>query len=191
MNSHEKYEAFAMQSAPEFSRLISVEGIIPDKDRLEKIEATVDECAALAKRFDLRELSNFKAEFKIRRVAGGTAVKINGVLRADLVQACVVSLRDVFSKVDARFETFFAEPAEQEEFDDEDVGLEGDEDAPEMINNGMIDLGEVAAQYLYLEIDPYPRAPGVSLAAQMTEIGASAGKSNPFRVLEGLKDKDK
>ena len=61
-----------------------------------------------------------------------------------------------------------------------------DEDSPEMVVNGMIDLGEVATQYLSLNLNPYPRAPGVSLAAQLAEAGMEV-KNRPFAVLEGLK----
>ncbi|HCS23533.1 MAG TPA: metal-binding protein, partial [Rhodospirillaceae bacterium] len=64
--------------------------------------------------------------------------------------------------------------------------LDDDLDAAEMVHNGMIDLGEVVAQYLSLELDPYPRAPGVSLAAQMQASGQPK-KANPFQALEALK----
>lgn len=175
-----------MLPKPEFSRLIAIEGITPDKVRVETVEATEEECAALAKRFDIRELSNFKARISIRRVLGGTTVKVNGEVEADVVQACVISLQDVHGHIKAKFETYFSEEAREYE-DDTEFSAEDDENAPEMVINGMIDLGEVASQYLALEIDPYPRAPGVSLAAQMTEAGEE-GKNNPFRVLEGLKE---
>ena len=51
----------------------------------------------------------------------------------------------------------------------------------------LIDLGEVVAQYLSLEIDPYPRPPGVSLAAQLQASGQPK-KDNPFQALAALKD---
>ncbi len=173
-----------MSVQPEFSRLISIEGITPDKLRDESVEATEAECAALAKRFDLRSLSGFKASLGIRRVSGGT-IHVTGDFQAEVVQACVVSLRDVPSIVKGHFETFFTE-SDDPKADGIEFSTEDGEDAAEMISDGMIDLGEVAAQYLALELDPYPRAPGVSLAAQLAEAGAPA-KSNPFQVLEGLK----
>ena len=33
-------------------------------------------------------------------------------------------------------------------------------DPPEPIENGIIDLGRVATDALYLAVDPYPRKPG-------------------------------
>lgn len=178
-----------MIEKPEFSRLISVDGIILDKTREENIEASPQECAALAERLGLRELSFLKANLTIRRVFGGKTVRVAGEYAAEMVQSCVVTLRDVPSSLSNTFETFFSEdaPADDAEIDFSDAD---DESTAEQIVGGMIDLGEIVAQYLSLDIDPYPRAPGVSLAAQMSENGVEV-KGNPFQALAGLSpDKD-
>lgn len=176
-----------MDHTPEFSRLLSIEGMVPDKTREEIVTATPAECEALAARLDLRELEDLKAELKIRRVSGGSILRVSGRITAEAVQTCVVSLQEVPTSIDATFETFFtqdgpgAPEAKELSFSAED------EDSPEMVVNGMIDLGEVVTQYLSLNLDPYPRAPGVSLAAQLAGVGAG-GPKNPFAVLESLKD---
>lgn len=179
-----------MYAAPELSRLLSIEGIVPDKLREESVVATEQECAALAKRLDLRELENLKADLTVRRVSGGSVLRVAGRIQADVVQSCVISLRDVPAVVDATFETFFTQDAPAEDMAKELSFTAEDEDSPEMIVNGMIDLGEVVTQYLSLNLDPYPRAPGVSLAAQLAEAGI-ADKQNPFAVLATLQDDKK
>ncbi len=179
-----------MYPAPEFSRLLSIEGIVPDKLREESVTATPDECAALAARLDLREMDSLKADLTIRRVSGGSILRVAGRIQASVVQTCVVSLRDVPAVVDATFETFFTQDAEAESQAKELSFTAEDEDSPEMVANGMIDLGEVVTQYLSLNLNPYPRAPGVSLAAQMAEAGV-AQSDNPFAVLAALKDDQK
>jgi uncharacterized metal-binding protein YceD (DUF177 family) len=176
-----------MTAKPEFSRLIAIEGITPDKVRKETIEASDKECAALARRFDLRELSGLKAKIAIRRVTGSPTVRIEGDFEAEVVQTCVVSLQDVHGEVKGHFETFFSEEGADVPGE---ILLEDDETAPEILAHGMLDMGEVVAQYLSLELNPYPRAPGVSLAAQLAEVGAEV-KNNPFQVLEGLKKSEK
>lgn len=178
-----------MAMQPEFSRLIAVEGITPDKVRKESIVATGEECAALAKRFDLRALSGFRADLSIRRVEGGDVVHLAGRFEADVVQTCVVSLRDVHSHVAGDFETFFSEQDHRLDEEEAEMYLD-EEDMPEAIVNGNIDLGEVTAQYLSLELEPYPRAPGVSLAAQLSEAGAEV-RNSPFAVLQGLNNNEK
>lgn len=180
-----------MTTPPEFSRVIAVEGIIPDKIRRESIEATEEECAALAQRFDLQSLSGLKAKLNVLRVSEGNIVKVDGVIEAEVVQTCVVSLQGVPSEIKAKFDTYFTEDG-KEGFEDEellDIALE--DEFPDMVmRDGQLDMGELVAQYLSLELDPYPRAPGVSLPAQLTEAGPTA-KPNPFQILQKLKsDKD-
>lgn len=180
-----------MTQKTEFSRTIAVEGIIPDKVREETIEATPQECADLAVRFGIREITSFKAKLSIRRVAGGDTVRVAGEYVADVVQACVVTLRDVPEHMTGQFETFFSENAPEYNDEEMDFAFDDDESTPEQISNGIIDLGEVTAQYLALDLNPYPRAPGVSLAAQMAENGVEIKAGNPFQAaLEGLADTD-
>lgn len=176
-----------MTIAPEFSRLISIEGLSPDKTRTDNIEATPAECAALAKRFDLRRLSGFKAKISVLRVTEGKIIKVKGDFEAEAVQSCVVSLQDVLAEIEGHFETFFTEDGKDFE-EDEEMNIESDEELPDVVNNGMLDIGELTAQYLCLELEPYPRATGVNLAAQMAEVGGNT-KNRPFQILQELKDK--
>jgi uncharacterized metal-binding protein YceD (DUF177 family) len=180
-----------MTTTPEFSRLIAVEGIIPDKVRRESIEATEEECVALAQRFDLKSLSGLKAKLNILRIADSNIVKVDGVIEAEVIQTCVVSLQGVPSEIQSHFDTYFTEEG-KEGFEDEellDIALE--DEFPDMVmRDGQLDLGELTAQYLSLELDPYPRAPGVSLPAPLTETGGET-KNQPFKILQKLKsDKD-
>jgi len=180
--------AEAEMLTPEFSRLIAIEGITPDKTRTEEIEATEEECAALAARFGLRRLAHLKGTVNIRRISGSDMIKIDGKFSADVVQACVVSLQDVHGHIDGVFDTYFTQNAGAPR-DEIEFTLDDDLEAAEIVTGGMIDMGEVVAQYLSLELNPYPRAPGVSLAAQMRETGAG-GTASPFQVLAGLKARE-
>jgi len=174
-----------MTHPTEFHRPIALEGIIPNRERSEKLEATEDECKALARRFDLRSLTGLNARLSVLRISEGDIIRVKGDIEAEVVQACVVSLQDVPSRVRAHFDTSFTEDGEIFE-QDMDFGNEPEEDPHEVLNDGIIDLGELVAQYLSLELAPYPRAPGVSLASQLAEIGGDT-KNRPFQILQGLK----
>lgn len=180
------------QPTPEFSRPLSIEGIVPDKPREENVTATPAECEALAKRLELRELESLSADLTIRRVSGGSVLRIAGRIKAEVVQSCVVSLQDVPASVDAAFETFFRQDAGGDHLQAKELSFTAeDEDAPEMIENGVIDLGELVTQYLSLNLEPYPRAPGVSLAAQLANLEGVEEKRNPFAVLASLQTEQK
>ncbi|MFH1157530.1 MAG: DUF177 domain-containing protein [Pseudomonadota bacterium] len=178
-----------MTAPPEFSRLIAVERIIPNKSRAEKIEATGAECAALAVRLDLRALGGLKGRISLLRMSDGNVIRIEGDIEADVVQSCVVSLQDVPSRVNLHFDTCFTEDGKELD-ENAEISVTLEEEFPDVMVDGMIDLGELAAQYLSLELDPYPRAPGVSLPAQIAKIGTDV-KNGPFQVLKGLKPEKK
>ncbi|HEY2758922.1 MAG TPA: DUF177 domain-containing protein, partial [Pseudolabrys sp.] len=59
----------------------------------------------------------------------------------------------------------------------------GGKEPPEPLMNGKVDLGALAAEFLILGIDPYPRKAGVQFAPPKAEDGGE----HPFAALESLK----
>src|SRR6476646_697602 len=57
-------------------------------------------------------------------------------------------------------------------------------DPPEPITNGMIDLGRIATDALFLAIDPYPRKPG---AVFEPKLEATDPEDHPFAALKAFK----
>jgi uncharacterized metal-binding protein YceD (DUF177 family) len=168
------------QPDPEFSRPFTA-------DRLgqtavtETLLAAPAERAALAKRLGLVELGQLSATVTLERTLGGL-IHVAGRFAADVVQTCVVSLVDFPSHIEDSFGLDFGNaPAE---FGDE-IDLDPDYDPPEPIEGGVIDLGELVAQYLALSLDPYPRAPGAALEPAWS--GEDAAELSPFAVLKNLK----
>jgi len=176
-----------MTTPPEFSRPLSIDSIIPDKPRRENITASEEECAALAKRFDLKSLSGLKAKLTVLRVSEGNIIRVEGDIEAEVVQTCVVSLQGVPSEIKAHFDTYFTEDG-KEGFEEAALfDIDIDDEVPDtVVSGGTLDLGELTAQYLALDLDPYPRAPGVSLPSQLTETGGDT-KNRPFKILQKLK----
>jgi uncharacterized metal-binding protein YceD (DUF177 family) len=158
----------------EFSRPIEV-ARIPKLGSHEKLSADAKECAALAKRLKVPAIHTLNAELKTKPWRGG-GLKVTGELKAEVDQESVVSLEIFRSTVVYKVERYFLNVPPS-------VDLESDEDI-DPIENGIIDLGEVVAETLALELDPYPRKPGE--AFQSTEIGIDQDepeKPNPFNVL--------
>jgi hypothetical protein len=78
---------------------------------------------------------------------------------------------------------FTTDPALVEEFDIDRIDAMDEWDDVELVDDGAIDIGELAVQYLSLSLDPYPRKPDASWPA----TGAEAEPASPFAVLRGLK----
>ena len=153
---------------PEFSRPQSVDAV-PSRGLKVEIAADAAERQALAKRFGLKALDMLEADFVLKPVAGGPLIHVGGGLRAAAVQTCVISLGPVPAAIEEPVDVEFG-PATLDPVDVE-LSLE-DDDPPEPIENGQIDLGELAAQILSVSLDPFPRAPDANLAQiPATEMG--------------------
>jgi uncharacterized metal-binding protein YceD (DUF177 family) len=185
------------EPAPEFSRVVRADHV-HRSPVTETIEAGEDERRALALRFELESIERLTATVSLQSVRGGQMVQVTGQLEADVVQTCVVTLEPVPAHVSESFSALFAPPHLIEDTDDEEIDLEAllsDEDLPEPMENGRIDIGELTAQHLSLALDPYPHAEGVEFAgySENEEEGESAPKAeppekpNPFAALERLK----
>lgn len=155
----------------EFPRPIAVAAIPRDGLR-RRLEATAAERAALAERFDLKDVEALSAEVQVNRTSDGR-VRVRGTLAATVVQTCVVSLDPLPASIAAPFAASFAPPdtlaAEGLLGTEVVVTIAeprlGEEDDPEPFLDGdRIDLGELVAQHLSLALDPYPRKPNAALA---------------------------
>lgn len=175
--------------APEFSRIVRVDRISASGMALD-IEAKPAERAALAERFGIPSIDTLRAELTLRVLAGGALVRVTGHIRAEVVQTCVVTLEPVPQSVDEGFVLSFGRES------DEDMGAEielslDEEDPPDPIVDGAIDVGEAVAEHLALALDPFPRKPGIVFEGSEEEGGGEVAepeeKPNPFAVLAELR----
>lgn len=177
----------------ELSRPLVVDKISPNGVE-DDIQATPKERAALAARFGLIDLPMLRARLQTNATHAGAVVTVTGVLEADVVQPCVVTLEPVASHIeqaiDVKFSALETLPAASA------IQHDADEDDVETIEGGVIDLGELAAQHLGLALDPYPRKPGVVFEETELQIPPHAGivedektAANPFAQLAEWKKK--
>jgi uncharacterized metal-binding protein YceD (DUF177 family) len=160
---------------------------IPETGLHRDIEADPAIRRAVADVGGLREVLLAQASFDVKPQSGGR-FHVAGRVRARIGQTCVVTLEEIENEIDEPIDLIFAPPEqipqmaalidEAEESDDEVP------DPPEPIENGMIDLGRVATDALYLAVDPYPRKPG---AVFEPVVQADDPADHPFAALKALK----
>ena len=156
---------------PEFSRPLNP-GRIGPEGRTERLEATEQERAALARRFSIPEVGRIAAEIRLVPEPGGS-IRGTGRLEADVVQSCVVTLDPVPQRVEEAIDLRFL-PPEAAPSDDP----EGPDEIP--MEAAVIDLGEAVAEQLALALDPFPRAPGAELPEDPS-AGAEEEEALPAR----------
>lgn len=158
---------------PEFSRPLIVDRV-PRKGSHEIFAADPKECAALAKRLDLSAIHQLKAHLVATPWRGG-GLRVTGGFEADLEQISIVSLEAFRMNHKFEVERFFLPPK---------ITIDGIEEDADPIENGEVDLGELVAETLALEIDPYPRKPGENFASDPDLTSPLPEQPSPFANLK-------
>ena len=159
---------------------------IPEHGLHREIEADPAAREAMAEVAGLREILSVHAALDVTPGSGGR-VHVGGHVRARIGQTCVVTLDPIENEIDEAIDLVFAPPEQIPQLADlVDETLEiGAEipDPPEPIVNGVIDLGRLATDALFLGIDPYPRRPD---AVFEPPVVAADPEDHPFAALKAL-----
>lgn len=156
---------------------------LPDDGLTLKLAPDAAARAALAKDFGIPGIPSFTALVILTPGRGGT-VRVTGHVDAVVTQTCVVTLEDFDTRVSEEIDVTFA-PAEK--LPEIRPGAEIDVselDLPDPIIDGTIDAGAVAAEFLALGLDPYPRKPD-ALFEGPAEPGPE--EVSPFAALAKLR----
>jgi uncharacterized metal-binding protein YceD (DUF177 family) len=159
---------------------------IPDTGLHRDIEAGPATREAMAEVAGLREILSANASLDVTPKSGGR-FHVAGQVRARVGQTCVVTLDPIENDIDEEVDLIFAPPEQIPDLADlVDEAVESDveiPDPPEPIVNGVIDLGRLATDALFLAIDPYPRR---SDAVFEPPVIATDPADHPFAALKTL-----
>lgn len=136
----------------------------------------------IARSLDLISLDAFNAELHVAPAREGWL--LSGRLQAEAVQACGITLDPLPVSIDERFSVDLVESSPTAN-DEGEVEVSIDDDAPDVIENGKIDLGQYALEQLVLSLDPFPRKPGAEFVQPPEPVEIS-----PFAVLKQFKRPD-
>ena len=136
--------------------------------------------ARIVKALDLASLDSFTAEMELAPSPGGW--RLSGRVRASLAQTCGITLEPLPLEVDAPFVLTLAEAVEE---DSDEIVITLDDESPDLIENGQIDLGQYAVEQLALRLDPFPRKPGAEFVQP-----PEPAEISPFAVLKQLRPSD-
>ena len=150
---------------PELSRLVRVEHI--GEGMAFTVEATGPERDAVAARLGVVAVPRLVCSFDLTRPRAGTVVA-TGVLNAEVVQTCVVSLEPFPAAIEEAFEVNFV----PEGTESEDLDLEAVDEIP--YAGGVLDLGEAATEQLALALDPFPAQTGCPVAGGRRQIAGGS-----------------
>ena len=136
--------------------------------------------AKIARALDLASLEAFEADVKLVPSAGGWT--LSGRVRASAVQTCGVTLEPLPVEIDGPFSIALAEPVDEES---DEIVITLEDESPDVVEDGQIDLAQYAVEQLALRLDPFPRKPG----AEFVQPDEPA-EISPFAVLKQLRPTD-
>jgi uncharacterized metal-binding protein YceD (DUF177 family) len=170
-----------------FSRVALVEQV-PEAGIDVAIDATAEERAGLAVCDGLVGIGGLEAFFHVVP-RPGKRFNVSGRVSASITQICVVTLEPFESTIAEDVDVDFvlsADLPKPEAAKAREPALrdEQEEDPPDEIFDGKIDLGALAAEFLALALDPYPRKPGARFEEVLTEKPEEP--ESPFAVLRRL-----
>lgn len=172
---------------PEFSRPVEA-AALPALGRTYEIAATEAERRGVARRLGLQDVVRLAGSFSLTP-SGRRQVAVTGQIEADVVQQCVVTLQPLAVAMRQAVERVFA-PGGAARHAGAEAVVEVDDDPPDEMVDGLIDLGELAVEHLALSLDPYPRAPGAVFDPATVAIAPRPASARPFAVLSKLKSPD-
>ncbi len=156
---------------------------IPRTGQTTVLRVTAAQREAIAAFLDLPAVDSMEAVVTVAPSRGGS-FHVTGEVTASVQQLCGVSLEPFPTAVKESIDARFAPPGRLDPVLKKEVErtLE-DEDPPEPLLDGLIDLGALAVEALALGLAPYPRKPGIAVP----EMGDNDRSESPFAALIALK----
>jgi uncharacterized metal-binding protein YceD (DUF177 family) len=174
---------------PEFSHPIPVDRLSKTGTFL-KISANEAERQALAERLGIPAIKFLIAEVRLKPDSKGRKVLVDADVNAHVTQTCVVTLDPIENSIQTTARIRFENNSSPSQDDDVEIWAE-DEDPPDPIVNGLIDIGEFVVEQMVLALDPFPRSAGAEFETPEDAVNSADGAANkphPFAILEKLKE---
>ena len=134
----------------------------------------------IARALDLASLDSLVAEMTLAPAPGGW--RLSGRVKASLAQTCGITLEPLPVEIDAPFSVSLAEAMDE---DSDEIVITLDDESPDPIEGGQVDLGQYAVEQLALRLDPFPRKPGAEFVQP-----PEPNEISPFAVLKQLRPSD-
>ena len=151
-----------------------------------RISLDAAQCREIARDLGLEQLNRLDADVRVSAWHDG--LRIEADWRAEVTQICGVSLDPFDSALTGGFAVDVVPAGSLHAPGDTDVEIVLDLDAddpPDVIEGDVVDVGAYVIEHLALEIDPFPRKPGVEFEPPEAEPEAS-----PFAVLRSIKTRE-
>lgn len=167
----------------EFSLPLKVADL-PQSEQRYKMVANADNLIFVAQVLQVPQVKFLQADFVIKNNHKTSILNVTGHIKTEITMQSVISLENFDVKYDFDFSTIFDTKATLDSQKNE--GIDWDENAPDIVINGQIDLGDIAIEQIALKIEEYPRIKGEQFNFK-ADFDPKEKINNPFAILSRLK----
>lgn len=150
-----------------------------------ELNADKAELEDIAQILQVEAVNSFRADIFLKLNNRAHNLKVWGIVRTQLELKSVITLENFCKRYEIPFELNFDTRATYNDIKELDCTIE--DDVPDIIENGCINLADIAIEQVALNLDDYPRAEGEVFNDELYCEFNSEEKENPFAVLAKLK----
>ncbi|GAB5387457.1 MAG: DUF177 domain-containing protein [Alphaproteobacteria bacterium] len=174
----------------EFTHVVRIDDL-PPKGLDISLEADKAQLATLTDRYGIPAVKALRGDLRVRYRKGPKLVEVTGRIKVVVTYDCVITLErfDSSHKLVIDEKLSRATPQEQVREAAFDAAVaEGEDDQPEVLEGNELDVAELVAELVALELEQFPRKPGVDLdLPEAEQIPEFELKDNPFAKLKDVK----
>lgn len=149
------------------------------------LHADKDELEDITEILQVESVRRFHAEVYLKRNRKDNLLKVWGTAEARIELISVISLENFFRNLKVPFELNFDTQATYQDI--LDMGADINDEVPDIIQNGEINLADICIEQIALNLEDHPRAEGEEFNFAEYNKSAPEEKENPFAILKKLK----
>lgn len=152
-----------------------------------KYELTADsaELEDITQILQVEKVHEFKAEIFLKLNNRANNLRVWGNVFAKIELKSVITLDNFIKNYNVPFELNFDTRATYNDIKELECNIE--DEVPDIIENGCINLADIAIEQIALNLEDYPRAEGEVFDGALYGDSEELKKENPFAVLAKLK----
>ena len=149
------------------------------------LEADAEELEDITEILQVEDVSFFRGEVFMKFNKKESILRVWGNVAATLTIKSVISLENFEQKIAVPFELFYDTKATYKDIRDMEPSI--NDEVPDIIENGEINLADICIEQVALQLDDYPRAEGEVFDFTQYIKEEPLEHNNPFAVLKKLK----
>ena len=149
------------------------------------LKANKEQLKYITDTLKLEDVLKFEAKIDVLFKRKLHKIDVSGKVCAEVEHTSVVSLDKFVKNYSTDFAMQFDTEITQEQI--KDLDLEFDDDVPDPVENGQIDLADIAMEQLALVLEDFPRKDGEVFEFESEFDEETTQKANPFAALAKLK----